>query len=70
MGSFEEGLRRLAILGAQAAERAPAPSPSPLDPRVLRGQVYRGGERVRDLVTGQEGVVEHSSFVHATFAAP
>ena len=70
MDNFDSALHRIAVLEAHAAQRAPADVAAVLDPVRLRGQVYRGGELVRDLVTGQEGTVEHSSFAHGPVTAP
>ncbi len=69
MGNFEDAVHGLAVLAAQERERGKPDVGDVLDPRRLRGQRFLGGELVVDQVTGQEGTVEHSSFVHGTFEA-
>jgi hypothetical protein len=70
MGNFEEALRRLSRLDAEAESRKPAPGRDPLSPAVLQGATYYPGDVVRDVVTGEEVQVVDSRFVHATFTAP
>ncbi len=70
MGSFEDALRRLSRLDAQAEASAPASAPASLAPAVLQGAAFTKGDRARDLVTGEEVTVEHSRFVHAVFPTP
>lgn len=70
MADLEEGMARLRRLAARDAERPRLSPRVGLDPCALQGCLHRPGERVLDSVSGQEGEVVHSGFIHATIAAP
>jgi hypothetical protein len=70
VGNTEEGLESLATLARMRDGKLELVALRSVDKAALRGDRFAPGARVRDPVTGQEGVVVGTSYEHVLSSAP